>query len=76
MQDLPLEQFVTIVATTAQTAVNAAKENTTSKEKSEKQSATLGMCKAQYDRLVRMCGLAPDKEDGIPDIWRQIRIKK
>ena len=73
LKDLSLEQFVTVVATAAQTAVHAAKE--TKQGKSEKESPMLGMCKAQYDRLVRMCGLAPGEEDGIPDIWKQLSDK-
>ena len=75
VKDLTLEEFVTVVATTTQTAMNAAKESA-KVEKATKPIENLGMCKTMYERLLLMCGLSPGEDDQIPDMWRQISDKE
>ena len=77
VQDLTLEQFVTVVATTAQTAIETAKEAATTKEqKTEKVSENLGMCKTTYARLLLWCGLSPGEDDEIPALWKLLSDKE
>ena len=75
IKDLTLEQFVTVVATTTQTAIDKAKE-AAKEEKAPKKVENLGMCKEMYERLTKMCGLAPGEEDGIPAIWGKLSDKE
>ena len=73
IQDLSVQHLVAVVAKTTRTTIKVAKEQ---KKKAEKTPQNLGMCKASYECLLRMCGLSQGEDDEIPDVWWQISNKE